>query len=60
MGRKSITSEFRLIPVVTKGLLNKTDEAKEDVAYWLTRPVQERIAAVTFLISQSLAKGGTN
>jgi hypothetical protein len=28
------------------------DQAKRDLAYWLSRPPEERIAAVTFLMRQ--------
>ena len=48
---------FKIIPVVRKASLNEVNEELEDVQYWLSRPVKERIAAITFLISQSLAKG---
>ena len=48
---------FKLVPVVKKGMLHKIDEAKEDIQYWLSRPAQERLAAVTFLVVQSLAEG---
>lgn len=47
----------KLVPVVKKGMLHQIDEVKEDIQYWLSRPAQERIAAVTFLILQSLAEG---
>lgn len=47
---------FKIIPVVRKASLNEVNEELEDVQYWLSRPVKERIAAITFLISQSLAK----
>lgn len=50
-------NNFKLTPVVTKRVLGDFDEAAEDIRYWLTRPVEERIAAVTFLVSQTLSKG---
>ncbi len=48
---------LRILPVVRKGRLREMNEESEDVQYWLSRPASERIAAVTFLVSQSLAKG---
>lgn len=53
----TVAPEYKLVPVVRRGLLHKIDEEKEDIQYWLSRPSSERIAAVTFLVSQSLAKG---
>ena len=50
----------RLIPVVRKAMLKDIDEQKEDVAYWLSRPPAERVAAVTFMISQMLEKRRRN
>jgi hypothetical protein len=52
-------ADFKLAPVVRKGQLNEIDEAMDDLLYWISRPASERIAAVTFLISQSLADGET-
>lgn len=46
-----------IMPVVTKQPLNALDEKKQDLEYWLSRPAKERLAAVTFIISQSLKKG---
>ncbi|MCF8449706.1 MAG: hypothetical protein K9G49_07520 [Taibaiella sp.] len=57
MKENAAAPNFKLVPVVAKGMLNKIDEAKEDIQYWLTRPAQERLAAVTFLVLQSLADG---
>ncbi len=57
MRKKVEQQQFKLVPVVTKGLLSKMDEAQEDLQYWLTRSAQERLAAVTFLVSQSIAVG---
>jgi len=56
METPGIFPDFKMITVAKKGRLNELDESKEDLKYWLSRPVNERIAAVTFLISQSLAK----
>lgn len=44
-------------PVVVKQPLKALDEKKQDLEYWLSRPAKERLAAVTFIISQSLKKG---
>jgi len=57
MSKKATTENFKLAPTVTKGLLHETDEAQEDLQYWLTRSAQERLAAVTFLVSQSIRNG---
>lgn len=46
-----------IMPVVTKQPLKAFDEKKQDLEYWLNRPAKERLAAVTFIISQSLKKG---
>ncbi len=46
-----------IMPVVTKKPLKALDEKKQDLEYWLSRPAKERLAAVTFIISQSLKKG---
>lgn len=56
MKEKIAAHNFKLVPVVNKGLLNKIDEATDDIQYWLTRPAQERLAAVTFLVLQSLTE----
>lgn len=44
-------------PVVCKQPLQTLNEKKQDLDYWLGRPAKERLAAVTFIISQSLEKG---
>ena len=46
-----------ILPVVTKQPLKALDEKQQDLQYWLKRPAKERLAAVTFIISQSLKKG---
>ena len=38
--------------IVRKGKLQDLDSAKEDLEYWLSRPPEERIAAVEFLRRQ--------
>jgi hypothetical protein len=32
-------------------------ESRNDLDYWLSQPVQNRVAAVTFIIFQSLKQG---
>lgn len=46
-----------IMAVVIKQPLKKLNEKKQDLEYWLSRPAKERLAAVTFIISQSLKKG---
>ena len=48
---------MKIIPVVRKAVLKEIDEGYEDMLYWLSRPPQERIAAVTKLRSHSLKPG---
>ena len=45
------------MPVVKKRPLNTIEEQKGDLEYWLNQPAKDRIAAVTFIISQSLEAG---
>lgn len=52
-----ISHDFKLVPVAKKGRLSEINESKEDLQYWLSRPAGERIAAVTFLVFQSLSEG---
>ena len=51
-----MSEEKRLERVARKGKMKDISEGEEDVQYWLSRPAKERIAAVTFLISQFLEK----
>jgi hypothetical protein len=44
---------FRLVREVRKSDLHAMDEKMEDLDYWLSKSPAERIAAVTFLASQS-------
>jgi len=37
--------------------MKDADDADRDVAYWLSKTPQERIAAVTFLVMQTLKPG---
>jgi len=48
---------MKIIPVVRKAVLKDIDEEYEDMLYWLSRPPQERIAAVTQLRAHSLSPG---
>ena len=62
LAHQSIKSDIekptlRMARVVRKGLLRDIDQDKDDTAYWRTKSVKERAAAVTFLISQSLKPG---
>lgn len=47
----------KIAPVVRKVLLKDVNDEQNDLEYWLSRPVKERVAAVTFIITQSLKKG---
>lgn len=63
--RKSIISKPKaiypkvraIVPVIRKVQMKEADDAEHDLEYWLGKSAQERAAAVTFIISQSLAKG---
>lgn len=48
---------FKMTHVVRTSALHEIDEKKEDLAYWLSRSPEERIAAVTFIVLQSLKAG---
>ena len=50
---------MKIMPVLKKRPLNTIQEQKEDLEYWLNQPARDRIAAVTFIISQSLVAGQT-
>ena len=55
---KPISTKARAIaPVVRKVQMKAANDEQYDLEYWLSRPVEERAAAVTFIISQSLSKG---
>ena len=43
--------------VVNKQPFKELNEKKQDLEYWLGRPAKERLAAVTFIVSQSMKKG---
>lgn len=63
--RKSIISKPKIsnpkvrsiATVVRKVQMKEANDEKHNLAYWLSKSVKERAAAVTFIISQSLAKG---
>lgn len=64
--RKSITSKpkpivevriRKIAPVVRKVMMKGANEEQHDLEYWLSRPVIERAAAVTYIIFQSLTSG---
>ncbi|MCE7059829.1 hypothetical protein [Dyadobacter sp. CY343] len=45
----------KIAMVKSQSEMTKVGQASDDLAYWLSRPVQERLAAVTFLVNQNLA-----
>jgi len=47
----------KIVPIVRKVMLKDANDEQRDLEYWLSRPVRERAAAVTAIISQSLEKG---
>ncbi|GAB1462269.1 hypothetical protein [Pedobacter sp.] len=63
--RKSIIAKPKLIstkvraiaPVLIQVQMKNADDEQHDLEYWLSKSLKERAAAVTFIISQSLAKG---
>lgn len=46
-----------IVPEVRKVLLKEANDAGNDLDYWLSKPPSERVAAVTYIISQSLHQG---
>jgi len=48
---------MKIVPVVRKAVLKEIDEEQEDINYWLTKSPIERIAAVTYLIEQTMKPG---
>lgn len=46
-----------IVPEVRKVLLKGANDAGNDLDYWLSKPPSERVAAVTYIISQSLHQG---
>ncbi|ATP57149.1 hypothetical protein CPT03_12040 [Pedobacter ginsengisoli] len=47
----------KIAPVLRRVMMKDADDEQHDLEYWLSRPVKERAAAVTSIISQSLKKG---
>ena len=48
---------LKIAPVVRKVLMKVANDEDYDLEYWLSRSVEERAAAVTSIIAQSLIKG---
>lgn len=46
----------RIVPVVRRVAMKDANEHNDDLAYWLAQPAAQRVAAVTFIVSQSLSK----
>ncbi|SDD83479.1 hypothetical protein SAMN04487996_102303 [Dyadobacter soli] len=50
-----MTEKIRKIAMVKRQVdMKATDQAADDLDYWLSKTPQERIAAVTFLVNQML------
>jgi hypothetical protein len=47
----------KIAPVLRRVMMKNANDEQHDLKYWLGRPVKERAAAVTYIISQSLANG---
>lgn len=47
----------KIAPVRRRVMMKDANDEQHDLEYWLSRPVKERAAAVTYIISQSLKKG---
>jgi len=47
----------QITPVVRKVAMKEADDRIYDLEYWLSQPLNKRLEAVTFIISQSLKKG---
>ncbi|MBB6501797.1 hypothetical protein [Pedobacter cryoconitis] len=47
----------KIAPVLKRVMMKDANDEQHDFEYWLSRPVKERAAAVTHIISQSLTKG---
>ncbi len=55
--KPKIPAERKIQPVARKMALHEANDYTHDLNYWLSRPVTERLAAVTLLVRQTLAKG---
>lgn len=53
----AVLSERKIMPVLRRVPLKDAADGVRDLQYWLRMPVQERAAAVTFLVAQMLKKG---
>lgn len=51
------TPPFKMVRAVRKGLIKEIDQGTEDLKYWLSKSPRERLAAVTFIVSQSIEPG---
>jgi len=51
------SAQRKIIPVVQRMTLKQAKNSEGDLEYWLSQPASKRVAAVTFIISQSLKKG---
>jgi hypothetical protein len=49
--------ERKIVPVMRKVLLSEANDRVYDLDYWLSKPIKDRAAAVTHIISQSLTAG---
>ncbi|SEA27616.1 hypothetical protein [Pedobacter hartonius] len=47
----------KIVPVLRRVMMKNANDEQRDLKYWLGRPVKERAAAVTHIISQSLRNG---
>ncbi|MFY0256050.1 hypothetical protein ACDQ55_19090 [Chitinophaga sp. 30R24] len=47
----------RIMPIVRKVAINEANDVIRDWEYWLNQSSSKRLEAVTFIVSQSLAKG---
>jgi hypothetical protein len=54
---ENIVPVRNIVPEVRKVSLKEADDAANDLDYWLSKPPSERVAAVTYIISQSLHQG---
>ena len=50
-------SEGKIMPAFRTVTLREANEYEQDLNYWMGKPLVERLAAVTFLVRQSIKKG---